>query len=64
MRLENYIVKTILGENGSARLEFTVFGCDVSAKLCDDDGVTMAQFSAYDGESVEIKLENVKLWSA
>ena len=24
----------------------------------------MAQFSAYDGESVEIKLENVKLWSA
>ena len=64
MRLENYIVKTILGENGSARLEFTVFGCDVSAKLCDSDGVTMAQFSAYDGESVEIKLENVKLWSA
>lgn len=64
MRLENYIVKTVLGENGSGRLEFTVFGCDVSAKLCDDDGVTMAQFSAYDGESVEIKLENVKLWSA
>ena len=55
MRLENYIVKTILGENGSARLEFMVFGCDVFAKLCDDDGVTMAQFSAYDGESVEIK---------
>ena len=63
-RLENYIVKTVLGENGSAVLEFTAFGCDVSAKLCDDDGVTMAQFSAYDGEKAEVKIDNARLWSA
>lgn len=63
-RLENYIVKTVLGENGSAVLEFTAFGCDVSAKLCDDDGVTMAQFSAYDGEKAKVKIDNARLWSA
>ena len=64
VRLENYIVKTILSDDASAKLEFTPFGCDVTATLTDRDGNTVTNFSATDGEKTVINIQAPKLWSA
>ena len=64
VRLENYIVKTILSDDSSAKLEFTPFGCDVTATLTDRDGSTVTNFSATDGEKTVINIQAPKLWSA
>lgn len=52
VRLENYIVKTLISDDASAKLEFTPFGCDVTATLTDRDGNTVTNFSATDGEKL------------
>ncbi len=64
VRLENYIVKTILSDDASAKLEFTPFGCDVTATLTDRDGNTVTNFSATDGEKTVINIQAPMLWSA
>lgn len=63
-RIENYLVKTELSDdNSSAKLVFTPYGCDVNAVLYDGERV-LSEFSAKDGETVSIDVENPKLWSA
>ena len=64
VRLENYIVKTLISDDASAKLEFTPFGCDVTATLTDRDGNTVTNFSATDGEKTVINIQVPKLWSA
>ena len=64
VRLENYIVKTLLSDDASAKLEFTPFGCDVTAALTDRDGNTAASFTAADGETATVTISAPKLWSA
>ncbi|MGN0636988.1 MAG: glycoside hydrolase family 2 TIM barrel-domain containing protein [Huintestinicola sp.] len=64
-RLENYIVRTDISDGlSSAKLVFTPFGCDVSAKLTDKAGNLAAEFSARDGETVSCEISAPVLWSA
>ncbi|MBQ5334227.1 MAG: glycoside hydrolase family 2 [Oscillospiraceae bacterium] len=64
-RLENYIVRSdISSDLTSAKLVFTPFGCDVSAKLSDKEGNIIAEFTAKDGETVFCDINAPVLWSA
>ena len=64
-RLEGFTAKPVLSADfAGARLIFTAFGCDVTARLSDADGRVIAEFSAADGAAAELAVENPKLWSA
>ena len=64
-RLQSYTVKPVLSEDlSSAELVFTAFGCDVSAVLTDADGRVIGGFSASDGVTVSLSVDNPALWSA
>lgn len=63
--LENYIIRTdISADLFAAKLVFTPYGCDVSARLADKDGNVVAEFSAKDGETVSAEISAPVLWSA
>lgn len=63
-RLENYRVKTILGDSNSAVMELTVYGIDAEITLADADGNTIFSGKTVDGELLKITVDNVQLWSA
>ncbi len=63
-RLENYRVKTILGDNNSAVLELAVYGIDAEITLADADGNIIFSGTAVEGKLLKITIDNVKLWSA
>ncbi len=63
-RLENYRVKTILGNENSAVLELTVYGTDAEITLADIDGSVIFNGNVSDRELLKITVEDVKLWSA
>ncbi|MGN0695404.1 MAG: glycoside hydrolase family 2 TIM barrel-domain containing protein [Oscillospiraceae bacterium] len=64
-RLESYIVRTDLSDGfSSAELVFTPFGCDVKARLSDNEGNILAEFSAADGLPSVNRISAPVLWSA
>ncbi len=64
-RLENYIVRTdISADLNYARLIFTPYGCDVNAKLSDNEGKIIADFSVNDGDTFSVDIDAPVLWSA
>ncbi len=63
-RLENYRIKTILGDHNSADLELTIYGIDAEITLTDTDNNTIFKGTAIDGELLTIPVDDVKLWSA
>lgn len=64
-RLENYRIKTIISDNmKSAVLQLTLEGADGKAVLADADGKEIARVNAENNETVEIKVDNIQLWSA
>ncbi|MGN1415639.1 MAG: glycoside hydrolase family 2 TIM barrel-domain containing protein [Oscillospiraceae bacterium] len=64
-RPENYIIRTDISDDfSSAELVFTAYGCDVSARLSDNEGNIISEFSAADGETVSAHISAPALWSA
>ena len=64
-RLENYRIKTILGEGkASAVLEVTVLGADAEIIFADERGNRLYAGSTSDGELLKIPVEHPNLWSA
>lgn len=64
-RLENYIVKTDISMDLTcAKLIFTPYGCDVTAKLSDNEGKIIADFSVNDGSTFSVDIDVPVLWSA
>ncbi|MCH5194870.1 MAG: DUF4981 domain-containing protein, partial [Oscillospiraceae bacterium] len=63
--LKNYILQTKLSDGlSSAVLVFTPYGCDVTAKLSDASGKTIAEFSAASDTIASVHIESPVLWSA
>ena len=64
-RLKDYTVKTVLsGDNSSAELVFTAFGCDTGVELADALGNIITHFSAPKNTPVSVPIAAPVLWSA
>ncbi|MCH5347959.1 MAG: DUF4981 domain-containing protein [Oscillospiraceae bacterium] len=63
--LKNYTIQTKLSPDfSSAVLIFTAYGCDVTAKLSDASGNTVAEFSAERDTIAAVPIDAPVLWSA
>ena len=64
-RIENFRVKTLLDpKTKQATFELTVYGCDASFRLMDQEGTVVAAGSVAEGTACSGLIENVQLWSA
>lgn len=63
-RISDYLIKTVLSEDGSAELRLTVDGIDAEVTLKDDAGNTLFSETAKNGKELSVRVNSPKRWSA